>query len=102
LKKRRQATGRAGSTFPSIRAVLSSNDMSKRPAKSNADAFPALSIRERLLLFCVASDTDWEHAGIAGVTVTAMVVRGMIERDAGGRLSLTPQGQAALDQLLER
>jgi hypothetical protein len=37
-----------------------------------------------------------------GATVTAMVVRGMIERDAGGRLALTPQGRAALDALLGR
>jgi hypothetical protein len=29
----------------------------------------------RVLLFCVASDTDWEHAGITGTTVTAMIVR---------------------------
>jgi hypothetical protein len=29
------------------------------------------------LLFCVASDTDWEHAGITGTTVTTMIVRGL-------------------------
>jgi hypothetical protein len=75
-----------------------SDDMSKRPAK--VDAAPALTIPERLLLFCVASGTDWEHAGVTGATVTAMVVRGVIERDAGGRLRLTPQGRAALDALL--
>ena len=27
---------------------------------------PALSIPERVLLFCITSDTDWEHAGING------------------------------------
>jgi hypothetical protein len=37
--------------------------MSKRLAKPMADAAPALSILERVLLFWVASDTDWEHAG---------------------------------------
>jgi hypothetical protein len=36
--------------------------MSKRPANAEADAAPALSIPERILVFCVASDTDWEHA----------------------------------------
>jgi hypothetical protein len=77
--------------------------MSKRPAKPTAaDAPPALNIPERILLFCVASGTDWEHAHITGVTVTAMVVRGLIERDAGGRLTLTPQGRAALDVLLTK
>ena len=43
--------------------------MSKRPAKPTADAAPGLNIPERILLFCVASDTDWEHAGITGTTV---------------------------------
>jgi hypothetical protein len=66
--------------------MLSGDDMSKRPAKPTADAAPALNIPERLLLFCVASGTDWEHAGITGAPVTAMMVRGMIERDA------TPSG----------
>ena len=48
--------------------------MSKRPAKPTADASPGLSIPEPVLLFCVASDTDWEHAGITGTAVTAMIV----------------------------
>jgi len=43
--------------------------MIKRPAKPTADAAPGLNIPERILLFCVASDTDWEHAGITGTTV---------------------------------
>jgi hypothetical protein len=55
----------------------------KRPAKPTADAAPAVSIPERVLLFCVASDTDWEHAGITGTTVTAMIVRGLIQGGSG-------------------
>ena len=51
------------------------------------------------MLFCVASDTDWEHAGITGMTVTAMIVRGLIQRDAG-RLRLTKEGRAVLAALL--
>jgi len=70
--------------------------MSKRPAKPTADAAPPLSIPERVLLFCVSSDTDWEHAGITGITgMTAMIVRGLIQRDAG-RLRLTTEGRAVL------
>jgi len=42
-----------------------------------------------LLLLCVASDTDWEHAGITGMTV---IVRGLIQRDPAGRLRLTKKG----------
>jgi hypothetical protein len=56
--------------------------MNKRPATPTADAASALTVPERIPLFCVASGTDWEHAHITGATVTAMVVRGLIERDA--------------------
>jgi hypothetical protein len=52
--------------------------MSKPPAKAAAHAAPALTIPERILLFCVASGTEWERAGITGANVTAMVVRGLI------------------------
>jgi hypothetical protein len=76
--------------------------MSKRPAKAGTHAAPALNIPERILLFCVASGTEWERAGIAGATVTTMVVRGLIERDTSNRLTLTDQGRAALDALLAR
>jgi hypothetical protein len=60
----------------------------------------ALSIPERILLFCVASATEWERAGITGATVTAMLVRGLIKRDAGGKLALMKQGRAVLAALL--
>jgi hypothetical protein len=50
-----------------------------------------LSIPERILLFCVASGTEWESAGVTGATVTVLVVGGMIERDADGRLVLVDQ-----------
>jgi len=65
--------------------------MSKRPAK--ADAPPALNIPERLLLFCVASGTDWEHSGITGAHVTSIVVKGLIAREPTGGLYLTKEGR---------
>jgi hypothetical protein len=33
---------------------------------------------------CAASNTDWEHAGIPGETMTAMVVKGLIEGEPAG------------------
>jgi hypothetical protein len=59
-----------------------------------------LSTPERILLFCLASGTEWTEAGITGATVTAMVVRGLVDRDAAGRLVLTPDGRAVLNALL--
>src|SRR5580693_3218224 len=49
-----------------------------------AEAAAALRVSERMLLFCVASNTDWQHTTIPGEIVTTMVVKGLIERDAGG------------------
>jgi hypothetical protein len=34
-----------------------------------------LSTPERILLFCLASGTEWAEAGVTGKTETAMVVR---------------------------
>ena len=71
-------------------------------AKPNPDnpAARALSFPERILLFCVASGTEWERAGITGPTVTAMVIKSLIERAAAGKLTLTKQGRAVLAALL--
>jgi hypothetical protein len=57
---------------------------------------------ERILLFCIDCRTDWQkRPRITGATVTAMVVRGLVERDAVGRLTLTIEGRAALGDLLK-
>jgi hypothetical protein len=60
-----------------------------------------LSVPERILLFCIASGTDWQKAGVTGETVTVMVVKGLVERDAAGRLSLAGEGRAALQALVK-
>jgi hypothetical protein len=70
--------------------------MAKRPTPEST----ALTARERTLLFCVGSGTDWQRVGITGETVTALVVRGLIVRDAAGRLALTDDGRATLQTLL--
>jgi hypothetical protein len=64
------------------------------------EAAAALRVTERLLLFCVASNTDWKHPAIPGEIVTTMVVKGLIDRDAGGALSLTDRGRAVLRAML--
>jgi hypothetical protein len=59
-----------------------------------------VSVSERVLLFCVASDTDWERAGITGAMVTAMVIKGLIGRDPTGKLYLTKEGRAVFRGLI--
>ena len=54
----------------------------------------ALSVPERVLLFCVASKTEWVRAGVTGGTVIAMTVKGLVERDAAGELTLHEAGSS--------
>jgi hypothetical protein len=70
--------------------------MAKRPTPD----ITALTVRERMLLFCIGSDTDWQRAGVTGETVTAVIVKGLIVRDALGHLALTDEGLATLRALL--
>ena len=59
-----------------------------------------LSVQGRVLLFCLASATSWQKAGVTERTVLNMVIRGMVERELGAYLSLTRQGREALAALL--
>ena len=68
---------------------------------SSQKATTRLSDRERILLFCVASRTNWQKTtGVTGETLTALIVKGLTVRDALGRLALTSRGHAALRELL--
>jgi hypothetical protein len=70
------------------------------PAKLTPQSIAAeLTVPERLLLFCLASDTDWQAASITQATAQHMM--GLIERDrAATRYALTDQGRAVLGALL--
>jgi hypothetical protein len=69
---------------------------------ANARSIAAeLTVSERALLFCLASRTEWKRV-VTPSAVTRLIVHGLIERDATGRLRLTSEGRAALDALLGR
>jgi hypothetical protein len=72
------------------------------PAKPTTESIAAsLMVSERVLLFCIASDTDWANAGITGATARTMQVKSLIERDPGAtRFVLTELGRAVLAALL--
>ena len=65
-----------------------------------AQVAAGLSARERVLLFCAASGTNWQHAGVTGENVTAMVVKGLITRDAAGEIALTDRGRPVFRAML--
>ena len=60
-----------------------------------------LTVAQRVLLFCVASDTDYGKVGITSASVQLAVIRNLVERDeATSRLVLTDQGRAMLVALV--
>jgi hypothetical protein len=70
--------------------------MAKPPTPESIAA--GLTAAERVLLFCVASDTDWQKVVTVGAA-QQMLIRGFIER-AGFEVTLTDQGRAVLEVLM--
>jgi hypothetical protein len=70
-----------------------------RPMKDAQTIAADLTTPERHLLFCLASDTELE-AAVTKSTIAAMIIRGLIQSDPLGRLSLTKRGRSTLDALL--
>jgi hypothetical protein len=72
------------------------------PKAPTTDTIAAgLSVPERVLLFGLASGTDWLKAGVPTITVQHLVVRNLVDRDGTPKLVLTEQGRAVLDALLK-
>ncbi len=77
------------------------NPASKSPPPTLAALAARLSVAQRLLLFCLATNTDWRKAGIASPTVQLSIVQSLIERDERtSLLRLTARGRAVLAELL--
>jgi hypothetical protein len=70
-----------------------------RAPESIADG---LTVRERVLLFCIASDTNWQKAGVTRAIAQPMMIRGLIDQRAAGSFVLTDQGRAVLEALMMR
>jgi hypothetical protein len=41
-----------------------------------------LTVPERIVLFCVASATSWQKAGLTHMVARQLLVRGLIDREA--------------------
>jgi hypothetical protein len=71
--------------------------MVKNPPK--IAGLEALSVPERLLLFCVASGTAPAKAKITHRTIELATIKGLIKREHAG-LALTELGRATVNSLL--
>jgi hypothetical protein len=94
-----EAEGDATLPKRAIRATVRAEGVTAELTRIAAE----LSAPERVLLFCLASGTDWSQAGVTQAAVRHMIVRSLVERPpAGNRLVLTDQGLAVLAALLAR
>jgi hypothetical protein len=66
--------------------------MPARPIKPGNIASD-LRVPERVMLFCLASGTPWEQAGVTHATPQHLLLRSLIGRDHGARFKLTPLGR---------
>jgi hypothetical protein len=73
--------------------------MAKAPTTDTIAA--ELSVPERLLLFCLASGTDWLKAGVPTITVQHLLVRNLVDHEHATKFVLTDQRRAAFDVLLK-
>ena len=72
------------------------------PRPSTRTIASDLRVPERIVLFCLASGTDWERGGVTHATAQQLLVRGLIDRDqSASRFKLTPIGRDVLAALLK-
>jgi hypothetical protein len=75
-------------------------NITRNPENLAAD----LSVSEGTLLLCIASGVDWEatpNVTKFSVTVAISVLKGLVEREADGRLTLSDEGRAAVGALFK-
>jgi hypothetical protein len=85
-----------------VQTVLSGISGDEMPRKSKPIAIlgvDSLSVCERVLLFCVASQTDPMEAGASSVA-QVMIVKNLLKREQGGHLAITDFGRRVLDSLI--
>ena len=61
-----------------------------------------LTVPERVLLFCLASDTNWVKAGVSHSIAQHLIVRNLVERNHAADFALTDQGRSVLDALIRK
>jgi hypothetical protein len=75
------------------------DEMPRKPKPIAILGVDSLSVSERVLLFCVASDTDPIKAGVSSAT-QVMILKNLLERDQGGHLVITDFGRRVLESLI--
>ena len=64
--------------------------MAKAPTTETIAA--ELTVPDQVLLFCLASGTDWVKAGIPAITAQYLLVWNLVEHDDATQLVLTDEG----------
>jgi hypothetical protein len=81
-------------------ARLSGISDDEMPRKSKAIlGVDSLSVSERVLLFCVASNTSPTEAGVSS-SAQVMIVKNLLKGDQGGHLAIADFGRRVLESLI--
>jgi hypothetical protein len=83
-----------------VLSAISGDEMPRRSKPVAILGVGSLSVSERVLLFCVASDTDPIKAGVSSAT-QVMVLKNLLERDQRGHLAITDFGRRVLESLIK-
>jgi hypothetical protein len=54
------------------------------PKNLEANIAAGLSVRERVLLFCLGSHTDWVEADVPHATTQVILIKGLVDRNHRG------------------
>jgi hypothetical protein len=81
-------------------STISGDEMPRKSKPAAILGVDSLSVAERVLLFCVASDTDPIKAGVNSA-IQVLILKNLLERDQEGHLAITDFGRRVLKSLIK-
>jgi hypothetical protein len=72
-----------------------------RPTPQTIFGTHTLTVPERVLLFCIASDTDPVKAGVPHSIAQVLISKNLVGKDRTGRHVLTELGRGVLQSLIK-
>jgi hypothetical protein len=84
-----------------ITLVSPSTYAENRASKPKILGTHTLTVPERVLLFCIASDTDPVKAGVPHLIAQVLIAKNLVGKDRTGRHVLTELGRGVLQSLIK-
>jgi hypothetical protein len=91
-------TAVAATEVQTVLRGISGDEMQRKSKPIAILGADSLSVPERVLLFCVATQTDPIEAG---ASTQVMIVKNLLKKEQGGHLAVTDFGRRVLESLIE-